>query len=163
MVANETTIEPIGEQIAEQVNRLPRKKVALKALENSLFIVIDNKQKAVDFINEYAPEHLIICSEHEGFFVEKIMNAGAVFLGNYSPESAGDYASGTNHTLPTSGYAKNYSGLTLGAFTKTISFQKLTARGLKNIGPAIEIMAEAEGLMAHKEAVSLRLNALETD
>ncbi len=163
VVNNQSLIKEIQNEIASQVEALPRKEVALKALQNSLFVVLKNSQKAIDFINEYAPEHLIICCKQEDFFINNLINAGSVFIGNYSPESAGDYASGTNHTLPTSGYAKSFSGLTLGAFTKTISFQKLSAQGIKNIGPSIELMAEAEGLIAHKNAVSLRLKALKND
>ena len=163
VVNNEALIDQIQQEITSQVLALPRKEVALNALQNSLFIVLNDKQKAIDFINEYAPEHFIICSKQTDFFTNKLMNAGSVFIGNYSPESAGDYASGTNHTLPTSGYAKNYSGLTLGAFTKKISFQKISDEGIKTIGPAIELMAEAEGLQAHKNAVSIRLNTLKND
>lgn len=163
VVNNQELVEEIQREIDAQIEPLSRKEVALKALQNSLFIVLENPLKAIDFINEYAPEHLIICSEQNNFFINKIMNAGSVFIGNYSAESAGDYASGTNHTLPTSGFAKSYSGLTLGAFTKKISFQKLSAQGIKNIGPSIELMAEAERLMAHKNAISLRLKSLEND
>lgn len=163
VVNNADMIEEIQSEIDSQVEFLPRKEVALKALQTSLFVVLNNPQKAIDFINEYAPEHLIICCTKENFFKDNLTNAGSVFIGNYSPECAGDYASGTNHTLPTSGYSKSFSGLTLGAFTKKISFQELSAQGIKNIGPSIEIMAEAEGLLAHKNAVSLRLKALEND
>ena len=117
----------------------------------------------MDFSNEYAPEHLIIASEKASAISEKIVNAGSVFLGNYSCESAGDYASGTNHTLPTNGYAKNYSGVSLDSFTKKITFQQIDKEGLLNIGNTIEIMAEAEQLMAHKNAVSIRLKAINNE
>jgi histidinol dehydrogenase len=163
VVNNQDLILEIQGEISSQIENLPRKEVALKALQSSLFIVLKNHQLAIDFINEYAPEHLIICCKPEDFFLKNLTNAGSVFIGNNSSESAGDYASGTNHTLPTSGYAKSYSGLTLGTFTKKISFQKLSAQGIKNIGPSIELMAEAEGLMAHKNAISLRLKSLEND
>ena len=114
----------------------------------------------MDIINEYAPEHFIICTNNEDFYIDNIKNAGSVFIGNYTPESAGDYASGTNHTLPTNGFSKAYSGVNLDSFTKSITFQKITKEGLLNIGNTIELMAEAEGLQAHKNAVTLRLNDL---
>lgn len=157
---SETVLMQVQSEIDKQLPELPRKEIAEKAFANSRFVCIEDLQTASEFINEYAPEHLIICSKDEDSFVKNILNAGSVFLGNYSPESAGDYASGTNHTLPTSGYAKTYSGLTLDAFTKKISFQRLTSKGIRAIGPAIEIMAGAEGLQAHKNAVSLRLKSL---
>lgn len=153
-------LKQVQTEVESQLALLPRKAIAEKALSNSLFIQIDDLSNASKFMNEYAPEHLIICSKNEEFLVNNIINAGSVFLGNYSPESAGDYASGTNHTLPTSGYAKTYSGLTLEAFTKKISFQRITPKGIKAIGPAIETMAEAEGLQAHKNAVTFRLKEL---
>ena len=112
-------------------------------------------------INEYGPEHFIICTANDDFYSNGIQNAGSVFIGNYTPESAGDYASGTNHTLPTNGYAKNYSGVNLDSFTKAMTFQKISEKGIQKIGKAIEIMAEAEGLQAHKNAVTLRLKAIE--
>jgi len=114
----------------------------------------------LDLINEYGPEHFIICCKNEQFYIDGIINAGSVFIGSYSPESAGDYASGTNHTLPTNGYAKQYSGVNLDSFMKSMTFQKITEQGIQNIGKAIETMAEAEGLQAHKNAVSLRLKSL---
>lgn len=153
-------LKQVQTEVESQLALLPRKAIAEKALSNSLFIQIDDLSNASKFMNEYAPEHLIICSKNEEFLVNNIINAGSVFLGNYSPESAGDYASGTNHTLPTSGYAKTYSGLTLEAFTKKISFQRITPKGIKAIGSAIETMAEAEGLQAHKNAVTFRLKEL---
>ena len=117
--------------------------------------------QCIDFSNLYAPEHLILAIENQERYLANIINAGSVFLGNYSCESAGDYASGTNHTLPTNGFAKNYSGVSVDSFVKKITFQKLTDEGIKNIGNSIELMAEAEGLYAHKNAVSIRLNYLE--
>lgn len=130
-------------------------------MENSKLIVVKNEQEAIDFINEYAPEHFIVCSKNEAFFITNILNSGSVFIGNYTPESAGDYASGTNHTLPTNGYAKNYSGVNLDSFMKSMTFQKISEKGIQNIGKAIEIMADAEGLQAHKNAVTVRLKSLE--
>ncbi|MBT8267823.1 MAG: histidinol dehydrogenase [Bacteroidia bacterium] len=148
-------------EVYRQLKELPRKHLASMAISNSKLICFDNKQNALDFINAYAPEHFIICNSDEEFFVNGILNAGSVFVGPYTPESAGDYASGTNHTLPTNGYAKNYSGVSLDSFTRLVSFQKLSADGLRNLGETIEVMAEAEGLFAHKNAVSLRLKDLE--
>jgi len=145
--------------IQSQKNNLPRKSIVEKALENSYAITFDDMKSCVEFSNLYAPEHLIIASVDSNDYIDKIINAGSVFLGNYSCESAGDYASGTNHTLPTSGYAKQYSGTSLDSFIKKITFQKISKTGLKNIGSAIEVMAEAEGLMAHKNAVSIRLKS----
>jgi histidinol dehydrogenase len=156
-------IDEVEKEIENQIQVLPRKEIAQKAIENSKLILIKKENDALAFINDYAPEHLIICSKSEDFFVNGIQNAGSVFIGNFTPESAGDYASGTNHTLPTNGFAKNYSGVNLDSFSKAITFQKIAEQGLKNIGNAIEIMAEAEGLQAHKNAVTLRLNALNND
>lgn len=153
-------IEDVEAEIAKQIDLLPRKEIAAKAIANSKLIYIDNKETALELINEYGPEHLIICSKNEGFYSEGVENAGSVFIGDYTPESAGDYASGTNHTLPTNGYAKQYSGVNLDSFLKSMTFQKISEEGIKAIGPAIEKMAEAEGLQAHKNAVSLRLNKL---
>lgn len=144
-------------EVKKQVKSLPRKEIAMQALNSSRAILLEDLNACVDFSNLYAPEHLIIASKNADALVEKIINAGSVFLGNYSCESAGDYASGTNHTLPTNGFAKNYSGVSLDSFVKKITFQKLSKEGLENIGPAIEVMAEAEELMAHKNAVSIRL------
>lgn len=160
VTTNESVIQLIQKEIAKQLKQLPRKNIAEKAIANSRILFLDSKEKAIDFVNEYAPEHLIIVAKEEEFYLEKIQNAGSVFLGNFTPESAGDYASGTNHTLPTNSYSKNYSGVNLDSFMKSMTFQKITAEGIKNIGKAIEIMAEAEGLQAHKNAVSLRLNDL---
>lgn len=153
-------IENVSEEVTKQLEELPRKAIAQKAIENSRLILVENKDVALELINEYGPEHFIICAEDETFFTDNIANAGSVFIGNYAPESAGDYASGTNHTLPTNGYAKQYSGVGLDSFMKTITFQKISEAGLKMIGPSIELLAEAEGLQAHKNAVTLRLNEL---
>ncbi|MBA2614132.1 MAG: histidinol dehydrogenase [Bacteroidetes bacterium] len=154
---NETVILEVISELKKQLSLLPRKDICTKALENSKFILLKNINEAIDLINEYAPEHLIIACKNDEELSDKIINAGSVFLGNYSCESAGDYASGTNHTLPTNGYAKAYSGVSLDSFVKKITYQKLTKKGIQTIGPAIELMAEAEGLQAHKNAVTLRL------
>jgi len=143
-----------------QLEKLPRKAIATEAIQHSKFIVVSDKETAVEITNFYSPEHLIICLTNEDEVVEQIHNAGSVFIGNFTPESAGDYASGTNHTLPTNAFAKQYSGVNLDAFHKKITYQKITKEGLKNIGPHIEIMAETEELQAHKNAVSLRLKDL---
>ena len=153
-------IDEVQEELQKQLIALPRKDIAAKALENSTAIFFDAESKAIDFINEYGPEHYIICMSNEEGFVSGVVNAGSVFIGNYTPESAGDYASGTNHTLPTNGYAKQYSGVNLDSFFKAITFQKISAKGLQDLGPSIETLAEAEGLFAHKNAVSVRLNDL---
>jgi len=153
-------IDKVEKEVEKQLEALPRKTIAEKAITNSKLIYIENDMAALAFINEYAPEHFIIATENEAFYVDGIQNAGSVFIGNYTPESAGDYASGTNHTLPTNGYAKNYSGVNLDSFLKAMTFQKITETGIQNIGKTIEIMAEAEGLQAHKNAVTLRLNTL---
>lgn len=157
LTTNEQTLNETIIEINAQLEVLPRKELANKALENSRGIVLNSIEECITFSNIYAPEHLIIACETAENYIEKIINAGSVFLGNYSCESAGDYASGTNHTLPTNGYAKNYSGVSYDSFIKKITFQKLTAEGIQNIGPAIELMAEAEELFAHKNAVTLRL------
>ena len=155
---NEKVVEECLAEVNKQVEDLPRKETALKALNNSKAIVLDSIDECIELSNEYAPEHLIIASENANRFINGITNAGSVFLGNYSCESAGDYASGTNHTLPTNGFAKNYSGVSLDSFVKKITCQELSKEGINNIGRAIEIMAEAEDLVAHKNAVTLRLN-----
>lgn len=152
-------IEEVRAQILRQLNDLPRKETAQAALTNSRFVVMEDVEKAFEFLNEYAAEHLIIASDNAQLLSEKVINAGSVFLGNYSPESVGDYASGTNHTLPTNGYAKAYSGVSVDSFVKKITFQELSQQGLKNIGPSVELMAAAEGLQAHKNAVTLRMNS----
>ncbi|WP_313359748.1 histidinol dehydrogenase [Empedobacter sp.] len=162
LTTNEQILNETIEEINAQLEVLPRKELATKALENSKGILLNSIEECVTFSNIYAPEHLIFACETAENYIGKIINAGSVFLGNYSCESAGDYASGTNHTLPTNGYAKNYSGVSFDSFIKKITFQKLTAEGIQNIGPAIELMAEAEELFAHKNAVTLRLNDLKS-
>jgi histidinol dehydrogenase len=154
-------ITEVEKEIESQLIDLPRKDIAAKAIENSKFIYIENDELALELINEYGPEHLIICTKNEDFFIDGIENAGSVFIGNYTPESAGDYASGTNHTLPTNGYAKQYSGVNLDSFMKSMTFQKISEKGIVEIGPAVELMAEAEGLHAHKNAMSLRLKKID--
>ena len=160
IATDEDMLEQCKSQVTIQLNALPRLSIAQKALSNSRFIRMNRIEDAIDFSNEYAPEHLILVCNNPEEHAQKIRNAGSVFLGNYSPESAGDYASGTNHTLPTSGFSKAYSGVSLASFIKKITFQKLTPEGLRNLAPTIEAMAEAEGLIAHKNAVSIRFNSL---
>jgi histidinol dehydrogenase len=143
--------------LAQQLESLPRAAIAQEALENSLSLVFENIEAAIDFSNQYAPEHLIIASDKAEYLGEKVTSAGSVFLGNYSCESAGDYASGTNHTLPTNGFANSYSGVSVDSFVKKVTFQSISRKGLQEIGPAIEAMAAAEQLEAHKRAVSIRL------
>ncbi|QZK90407.1 histidinol dehydrogenase [Flavobacterium sp. CHNK8] len=154
-------IDAVEDEIQLQIEQLPRKEIAEKAIANSKLIFVENDEIALDLINEYGPEHFIVCTANDNFYIDEIENAGSIFIGNYTPESAGDYASGTNHTLPTNGYAKNYSGVNLDSFTKAMTFQKISEKGIQNIGKAIEIMADAEGLQAHKNAVTLRLKAIE--
>ncbi|SDW97732.1 histidinol dehydrogenase [Lutibacter oricola] len=153
-------LNEVEKELEIQIEELSRKKIAKKAIKNSKLIFVETKEVALEMINEYGPEHFIVCTANDNFYVEGIENAGSVFIGNYTPESAGDYASGTNHTLPTNGYTKAYSGVNLDSFLKAISFQKISEEGIKNIGNAIEILAGAEGLDAHKNAVTLRLNKL---
>ncbi len=150
-------LSEVESEVEKQLNDLPRKDIAQKAIENSKLMYVETDEIALQLINEYAPEHFIICSKNETYFTNGIINAGSVFIGNYTPESAGDYASGTNHTLPTNGFSRAYSGVNLDSFLKSITFQKITKEGLKNIGDTIELMAAAEGLQAHKNAVSIRL------
>lgn len=152
----------VSAEVEKQLEGLPRKDMAKIAISNSKSIVVDNFETALDLIDSYGPEHFIVATNDNDFFVENISNAGSVFIGNYTPESAGDYASGTNHTLPTNGFSKAYSGVNLDSFQKSMTFQKISKIGIQNIGTAIELMAEAEGLQAHKNAVSLRLKDLES-
>ncbi len=154
---SETLVDKVEVALAEQLAALPRMEIAEKALQNSRTIVFKTMDELMEYPNLYAPEHLIISTEDYMDLALKVRNAGSVFLGKYTPESAGDYASGTNHTLPTYGYAKMYSGVNLDSFTKKITFQEISKEGIQNIGPAIELMAEAEELFAHKNAVTLRL------
>ena len=151
-IINDTIIE-----IEKQLTELPRKEIASKAMENSYVIYADTLTEAMEFSNGYTPEHLILATDNFEVLIPSIINAGSVFLGNLTPESAGDYASGTNHTLPTSGFAKAFSGVSVDTFLKKITFQHLSAMGLKNIGTTIEILAKAEGLEAHRNAISIRL------
>ncbi|VAW29059.1 Histidinol dehydrogenase, partial [hydrothermal vent metagenome] len=153
-------LEMINNEIEKQVEQLPRKDIARESLKNARFLFSAHREEIIGFVNEYAPEHLIIAAKEEPFYLENLKNAGSVFLGNYSPESAGDYISGTNHTLPTSGFARSYGSLGLDDFTKKISFQKITAAGIQRLGESIEIMAKAEGLDAHARAATFRLEAL---
>ena len=154
---NEKISQKILIELNKQLKLLPRKRIIEQALINSKCIVLKNINECIEFSNLYAPEHLILAMKNAKRFNTEISSAGSVFLGNYSCESAGDYASGTNHTLPTNGFARNYSGVSLDSFIKKITFQQLSKKGIQNIGPAIEIMAEAEQLIAHKNAVTLRL------
>ena len=160
---DETLPQKVADAIERQLLDLPRADFIKKSLENSFSVVFNSISDCIDFSNVYAPEHLILAIDYPESFTTQILNAGSVFLGNYSCESAGDYASGTNHTLPTSGYAKSYSGVSLDSFVKKITFQKITKKGLQNIGKTIEIMAEAEELFAHKNAVSIRLKKIQNE
>ena len=153
-------IDSIEKCINDQIKNLDRKNFINKSIANSKLIFFDDKIDAVEFINKYAPEHYIVNVENESYFIENIVSAGSVFIGNYTPESVGDYASGTNHTLPTNGNAKQYSGVNLDSFLKTITFQKISKKGLLNISKTVETMAEAEGLQAHKNAVAIRVKDL---
>ncbi len=152
--------QKIFEEINKQLKELPRKGIVEKALKNSKSIILKSIKECIEFSNLYAPEHLILAMKNARRFIPEINSAGSVFIGNFSCESAGDYASGTNHTLPTNGFARNYSGVSLDSFIKKITFQHLSKKGIQNIGPAIEIMAEAEQLIAHKNAVTLRLEKI---
>lgn len=156
-------VSAVNLAVSGQLNQLPRKDLATKAIENSKIILLENQQDCIDMLNEYAPEHLILAVENYNEVGEEIINAGSIFLGNYTPESCGDYASGTNHTLPTNGYARAYSGVSLDSFVKKITFQEITKVGIMNIGRTVELMAEAESLEAHKRAVSLRMESLTND
>ena len=153
--------EKVQVALQDQLSTLPRKDIAAQALAHSRAILLADRKDLAEMVNDYGPEHLIICHGEEAFLLDQLQNAGSVFLGNFTPESAGDYASGTNHTLPTNGYARQYSGVNLDSYYKSITYQRISASGLRNIGPAIETMAAAEGLEAHKRAVSLRLESLE--
>ena len=160
VTTSKTMLEEVAEEIKLQLEQLPRKVIAEAAIRNSRLIYVPADNIALDLINDYGPEHFIVCTKNNAFYIDNIQNAGSVFIGDYTPESAGDYASGTNHTLPTNGYAKQYSGVNLDSFMKAMTFQEISEKGLQNIGPAIELMAEAEGLEAHKNAVTLRLQNL---
>ncbi len=159
-----TTSKDIAEktiaELEKQLPVLPRAQIAQKAIDNSYIILVNNLDEAMAFSNEYAPEHLILSTANWQLIIDKIINAGSVFLGNLTPESAGDYASGTNHTLPTSAYAKAYSGVSVDSFVKKVTFQHITPEGIKNIGPTVETLAELEGLQAHRNAVTVRMSEL---
>lgn len=157
---SKTLMNDVSDEVEKQLKALPRKAIAEKAIANSKLIYIKNDELALQMINEYGPEHFIICTKNEDYYVNGITNAGSIFIGDYTPESAGDYASGTNHTLPTNGFSKAYSGVNLDSFLKSMTFQKISKEGLINIGNTIELMAQAEGLQAHKNAVSIRLKDL---
>lgn len=156
----ENMVSPVAEAIRRQLSELSRQEITEKALEHSRIIVLTDEQEVIDFTNMYAPEHLIIQTENYAYIAEQIENAGSVFMGPYTPESAGDYASGTNHTLPTNGYAKAYSGVNLDSFIKKITFQEITAEGIKSLGGTIQVMAGNEQLDAHRNAVTIRLKTI---
>jgi histidinol dehydrogenase len=160
VVDSEEVIAPIQQEIERQIQTLPRKAIAERSLVNSRVILIEDRSEAIAFVNEYAPEHLIINTRDAEKIVSSIINAGSIFIGNYSPEAIGDYASGTNHTLPTNGYAKAFAGVSLESFIKHITYQKVTKEGMKKLGPAVEQMAEAEQLVGHQMAVKVRLDSL---
>ena len=160
VLSDSLKLKEIEEEIESQLTRLPRKEITAKTLENSRVVLFDDRVKAANFINHYAPEHYIIASANPDDMVQWVKNAGSVFIGNYTPESAGDYASGTNHTLPTNGFAKQYSGVNLDSYTKAITFQRVSPQGIRGLGPIVEEMASAELLNAHENAVSLRLKRL---
>jgi histidinol dehydrogenase len=153
--------QKVHNEVEKQLKELPRKEIASKAIANSKTLIVENFETGLELIDEYGPEHFVVATDDNDFFVNNISNAGSVFIGDYTPESAGDYASGTNHTLPTNGFTKSYSGVNLDSFLKSITFQKISQKGIKNIGRAVELMAEAEGLVGHRNAVSIRLKDLE--
>lgn len=154
-------LQATREAISRQLEQLPRREIASQSIEKSMIVYFDDLEQCIEFSNEYAPEHLILSLENPDQWVSWISNAGSVFMGHYSPESVGDYASGTNHTLPTAGWARSYSGVSLDSFVKKITFQQLTREGLQTLGPMVEVMAEAESLIGHKRAVSYRLKSFE--
>lgn len=160
VTSNEEIVAPVIKAIKRQLSELSRKEITEKALDHSRIVVLKDQQEVIDFTNLYAPEHLIIQTADYTHIAEQIENAGSIFMGPYTPESAGDYASGTNHTLPTNGYAKAYSGVNLDSFIKKITFQEITAEGIKNLGETIQVMAGNEQLDAHRNAVTIRLNTI---
>lgn len=160
VTTEEQIIEPVLNETEKQLDSLPRKEIARKALENSRVFLLRNREEVMELVNRYAPEHLILQTARPEELAEKVENAGSVFLGQYAPESAGDYASGTNHTLPTNGFARAWSGVTLLSFMKSLTYQKISREGLLGLGPVIEVMAEAERLEAHRNAVTIRLNKI---
>ncbi|MBO9633634.1 MAG: histidinol dehydrogenase [Chitinophagaceae bacterium] len=157
MTCSEKLLQQVEEAVQDQLRTLPRKEIAAKALENSKLILVRTEEEAMDLLNQYAAEHLILSCSNAAALADKVINAGSVFIGNYSPESVGDYASGTNHTLPTNGYARAYSGVSVDSFVRKITFQQLSSEGLQRIGNTVIEMAEAEGLQAHANAVRVRL------
>lgn len=163
VVSQRSLVDSVQKELQKQLALLPRKDLAAQALENSKIFVMKDEAAAIDLLNEYAAEHLILACNNASQLADKVVNAGSVFLGHYSPESVGDYASGTNHTLPTNGYAKAYSGVSVDSFVKKITFQQLSEQGLKNIGRTVELMAEAEGLEAHANAVRVRLHSVKNE
>lgn len=154
---HEPLLQQVEEALARQLERLPRRALAEKALQHSKAVLVNSPEEGMELLNRFAPEHLILCCDAADSLADQVINAGSVFLGHYSPESAGDYASGTNHTLPTNGYARAYSGISVDSFVKQITFQRLSREGLQQIGETVQVMAEAEGLQAHAEAVRVRL------
>lgn len=160
VTTSEEIVEPVVKAVQEQLEKLPRKEITEKALLHSRIIVLKDDTEVIRFTNQYAPEHLIIQTNNYDFIADQITNAGSVFMGAYTPESAGDYASGTNHTLPTNGYARSYSGVNLDSFIKKITFQEITKEGIRNLGNTIEVMAAGEQLDAHRNAVTIRLSSL---
>jgi histidinol dehydrogenase len=160
ITTSEQVILDVQAEVNRQLDMLPRKEIAAKSLENSRLVLVHNEQEAIDLSNAYAPEHLIIQTKNYDKLATKVINAGSVFLGTYACESAGDYASGTNHTLPTHGYATAYSGVNLDSYCRKVTFQHLTADGIRSIGHAVELMAEAEQLDAHKNAMTVRINSI---
>lgn len=163
VVSEGSLVDSVQKELENQLALLPRRDLAAQALENSKIFVMKDEAAAIDLLNEYAAEHLILACNNANQLADKVVNAGSVFLGHYSPESVGDYASGTNHTLPTNGYAKAYSGVSVDSFVKKITFQQLSEQGLKNIGRTVELMAEAEGLEAHANAVRVRLHSVKNE
>lgn len=162
VLRGEALLEKVREEVNTQIEQLPRKEIAARALENSRIVIVANDEEMVGLINAYAPEHLIISTGNYGTLASRITHAGSVFLGNYTPESAGDYASGPNHTLPTNGWARSFSGVNMDSFVRKITFQEITTTGLRNLGPVVEQMAAAEELDAHKNAMTLRLHHLQS-
>jgi histidinol dehydrogenase len=160
---DEGLIGKVIKEIKRQSKDLPRNHIISKSLKNSRMILVNDMEEAIELSNAYAPEHLIISANNEEQIADRIVNAGSIFLGHYTPESAGDYASGTNHTLPTYGYARSHSGVSVDSFVKKITLQKISKKGLKNLGPTLEIMAEEEKLEAHKLAVSIRLKNINSN
>ena len=161
ITTSETMASEVENEVRRQLELLPRRDMAAKALDNSKIVVVGSEEEAIELSNTYAPEHLILQTDNYEELAQKVVNAGSVFLGKYACESAGDYASGTNHTLPTHGYATAYSGVNLDSYCRKITFQHLTEEGIRRIGPAVEAMAAAESLDAHKQAMTVRIKEVE--